>query len=374
MSTCGCTDTVGEWKGNWDPFVRLCYQFGMLLGVDEFGQEQGYHLSKHRLSQRLFVGYGLVWGGQVHVDLDGDGKAILTIEPFFALDELGRELWSKEPCRIDLDQWAEENGVGDDAPVYVTVGYRSCCVAPVPAVAAPCDDAASPTMPSRAIEAVECALELEAPPAPIDLGPGTDAAGNDQAARFAILVALIREDAPRPLVLAAFTRGVTEGGHEWNPISGATPPTLPARGTGEMRVVSARVDGDQLAVEFSLAPVFAPVAAFHVERARLISPVPPDRERVRPPIDDGGRRPPPPLPTSGGGIGQLDELVDPDGGVAIDSPDGKRVRLRLRETPEAGDAYRIRIEGTGANGVLALGDQGLLPLGGGADFTLYVRS
>ena len=73
----------------------------------------------------------------------------LGVPPFFAIDELGRELWSKEPCTIDLDAWAAETGVADGQPVYVTVAYRSCCVAPVPAVAAPCDDAASPTMPSR---------------------------------------------------------------------------------------------------------------------------------------------------------------------------------------------------------------------------------
>jgi hypothetical protein len=143
-----------------------------------------------------------------------------------------------------------------------------------------------------------------------------------------------------------------------------------------MRVVSAKVEGTELAVEFSLAPAFAPVAAFHVERVSLISPLPPHGEMtIRPEKGEGIKRPLPPLPTNTGtGIGQLDELVDPDGGVSIDSPDGKKVRVTLRDTPQPGDAYRIRIEGAGTNGVLALADQGLIPLGGGADFTLYVRS
>jgi hypothetical protein len=220
-------------------------------------------------------------------------------------------------------------------------------VAPVPAVAAPCDDAASPTMPSRAIEAVECALVLEAPEPPIDLGPGKDAEGREQAGRFELLVALIRDDAPRPLVLAAFARHTTRDQHEWKPVPDATPPSLPGKGTSAMRVVSARVDAGELRVEFTLAPVVAPVAAFHVERLE---------------------------PPGAGGLGKLEELVDPGASVELDPHDDKRVRVKLVDKPQAGDAYRIRVEGAGASGVLALSDQGLLPLGGGADYTLYVRS
>src|SRR4051812_28963706 len=123
-----CTDMA--WKGNWDPFVRVCYQFGMLLGQDEFDTELGYLLTKHRLSQRLFVGYGVVWGGSFTVD---EVAGTLTVAPLFALDELGRELYVPNPCTVDLVQWLGDNDVGVGTQLWVAVGYKSCCVAPVPA-------------------------------------------------------------------------------------------------------------------------------------------------------------------------------------------------------------------------------------------------
>lgn len=200
-SCCG----TGAWAGVWDPFTRLCYQFGMLLGVDEFAQEQGVHLTKHRLSQRLFVGFGLVWGTPIAVD---DKKGTLTVGPLFALDELGRELWLRDPCVIDLNGWLRENpDVDDKTPIYVTIAYAPCCVAPIPAVASPCDDATSPTMPSRVKEGVAVRLERAAPAAPLDLSdtPPAKAGDPDQAARFKTLVQLLSEDAERPLLLGTVT-------------------------------------------------------------------------------------------------------------------------------------------------------------------------
>src|SRR5512143_4118225 len=119
-----CTDQ--EWKGNWDPFVRLCFQFGMLLGVDEFQQDLGYHLCKHRLAQRLFHGWGLVWGTGIVDPIAynaADHTAKLTVGPLFAIDELGRELWVKQPCTIDLSRWAAENRF-TGGTIYVTIAYR----------------------------------------------------------------------------------------------------------------------------------------------------------------------------------------------------------------------------------------------------------
>lgn len=207
MNQGGCTDL--EWRGVWSPFVRVSYQFGMLLGVDELNQELGYHLCKHRLSQRLFVGYGLVWGAPGY-SVDATSHT-LTIGPLFALDELGRELWVKGPCTIDLAQWLADNSVAPGTTIHVTIAYRACSAAPVPAVAAPCDNAASPTMPSRVIETAVGQLSIDAPPPPLDLA--TKAAPPDrssQASRFATLVRLISEDADRPLLLGTIEPGATD--------------------------------------------------------------------------------------------------------------------------------------------------------------------
>ena len=351
MNQCGCTETAAEWKGNWDPFVRLSYQFGMLLGVDELAQEQGFHLTKHRLVQRLFTGFGRVWGGDTAISQNSEGRSVLTVKPLFALDELGRELWVKEPCSIDLDLWAEQNGVVEGTPVYLTVSYRACSVAPVPAVAAPCDDAASPTMPSRAVESAELSLSLEPPDEPISLAPGgsTSPYGDTQAARFATLVALVREDLPRPLLLETFVLSTTVVNDRSTPTwqsEGIAAPTLRFFQDVPFQVLSASVQDDNLTLEFSLPPAVAPIHGFHLDR----------------------------FTTGEGDFLVVNELLHTGVAPVRDPENPRRLTLKLYEPIVAGDNYRIRVDGTGRDAVLALGPNGLLPLGGGADFTLHARS
>ncbi len=326
-----------EWKGAWDPFARLSYQFGMMLGVDEFQQEQGYHLTKHRLSLRLFVGYGLAWGGAVSAKVSDDA-ATLTVNPLFALDELGRELWLKEPCTLDLAQWSEENGLGDGTPAYLTVRYRPCAAAPVPAVAAACDESALPTMPSRVLEDTECELRMEAPEPPIDLagGPG----------RFATLVELIRNDVSRPLLLGTLARSTGSGGaHQW----AFTPnPMLPqlrmAAVPAAFHVIRAQLAGDRLEVQFTLPLLSAPTSAFRVDelKASLEQAAQPS------PVVDESKKP---------------ELTG----------DRKSLVIFLKKKIDPGAAYRLFIAGTGATPVLADAPQGPVALNDGADFVQFIK-
>jgi hypothetical protein len=336
-----------QWKGVADPFVRLCYQFGMMLGVDEFTQDQGFHLTKHRLTQRLFVGFGLVWGGAVAIDAT---KGTLSVAPLFAVDELGRELWQKDTCSIDLAQWTVDNTAASK-PIYLTLSYQACCISPVPAIAAPCDQAASPTMPSRVLEAAQCALSLDAPPGPIDLSrPFDPTNAPNMAANFATLVQMLSDDAGRPLLLGTVV--VTQA----NTTSGASPrvtatftanpllPTLVIAAGATLRVVSATAAASSLAVTFSVAPSVLSAASFSLTQLVTGSP-----------------------------FGTLSELVDPAGTVTADASDARTIHVPLKSAVAVGTSYRLVVTGTGAHAVIAGSPNGPVALGNGSDFAVNLN-
>lgn len=62
MNDCIMTSTD---KAPLDPNKRVNYAFGMVMGVNDFRQEQEHFEWKHRLSNRLLHGYGTVCGLQV---------------------------------------------------------------------------------------------------------------------------------------------------------------------------------------------------------------------------------------------------------------------------------------------------------------------
>jgi hypothetical protein len=363
-SCCG----TGGWAGKWDPFTRLCYQFGMLLGVDEFAQEQGYLVTKHRLSQRLSVGFGLVWGKPVVVD---DTKGTLTVGPLYALDELGRELWVKDPCTIDLNGWLRENPeVDDKTPIYVTIAYAPCCVAPIPAVAAPCDDSASPTMPSRVRESISVCLGRDLPPAAIDLSdtPPPSKTDPDQAARWKTFVQLLSDDAARPLLLATVTSKPVNRADTTNvqnlsvltqndalpritivlgaPVSAFALAKTPAPLVGEedaaaFRVVAVDLDTatKELTVRFNLAPAAATKDSFKVQMYAV---------------------------PAAGTFAAPTALVN--GAPKFDASDNQLLRVPLTALPDKGKPVRVTVAGAGDAAVLGWDGRALLAVNNGADF------
>src|ERR1700686_3193694 len=72
-----------------NPFSALRYQFGMLLGVDDFETEQAYHRGKMRLHNSWLHGHGVVWGLGVSSDLP---SGEIRVERGLALDAAGHEL------------------------------------------------------------------------------------------------------------------------------------------------------------------------------------------------------------------------------------------------------------------------------------------
>jgi hypothetical protein len=333
-----------DWQGRADPFVRLYYQFGMLLGVDEFQQDQGYHLAKHRLATRLFQGWGVVWGDQPIIDKDATStKPIAAVGPMLAIDELGRELYVRNRCTLDLDAWFTQNKVGDNVPTFLVLSYSKCPVSPVPALAAPCDDSVSPTRPSRILETATCALQTLEPEAPLDLATVHDAAA--LATRFETLLTLMRDDAPRPVLLGTVTR-TGPGVYVFAP---SPAPRMQEAVSASLRVVGFWLDTTAapatMKVRFSLPPTVAPVQAFRVDE-------------IVPPASPGA------LPTVKALVDTTTSTVTPD------AKDASLVSISLTAAPAAGNAYRLVVDGAGATPVMASTAHGWVLLNGGSDTTV----
>ncbi len=154
-----------------DPFTALRFHFGMLLGVDDFEVEQGFHHGKQRLHNAWLHRDGVVWGFAVVVD-----QGEIQVDPGLALDAAGRELHLDDKACLSVAAWYAKNS-GDveaqpaaDGSVefdgYVVAGYATCPMRPVPALAEPCSGVTSETAYSRTYETIDIRLVTE-PPDPI---------------------------------------------------------------------------------------------------------------------------------------------------------------------------------------------------------------
>src|SRR5919204_3074713 len=118
-----------------NPFTALSFHFGMLLGVDDFETEQGYHLGKDRLHNAWLHRDGVVWGFGVETSLE---RGEIRVHPGLALDAAGRELHLDTLACVDVGKWYDahrndpgfsseavgEGGVRFDA--HVVARFRAC--------------------------------------------------------------------------------------------------------------------------------------------------------------------------------------------------------------------------------------------------------
>ena len=74
--------------------LRVNYEFGLVLGVDEFKQEQLYFLDKDYLHNRALHGYGTVYGLKVEATRPADDTqdVLITVEPGLGIDQCGRPI------------------------------------------------------------------------------------------------------------------------------------------------------------------------------------------------------------------------------------------------------------------------------------------
>ncbi|HZQ81914.1 MAG TPA: hypothetical protein VFB25_08065 [Gaiellaceae bacterium] len=202
-----------------DPFTALRFHFGMLLGVDDFEVEQGFHHGKQRLHNAWLHRDGVVWGLGVQANQDDDGE--IRVLPGLALDGAGRELHLDNAACVSVTAWYQQHEADVDATAgeggavtfdaYVVANYATCPMRPVPALAEPCAGMTTNTAYSRTYETVDLTLVSGEPPQPV--APpyhrlrvllGLDAPGGEDDDVVATRASALAAADPAAALLAAF--------------------------------------------------------------------------------------------------------------------------------------------------------------------------
>lgn len=148
------------------PDCAINYHFGMLLGVEDFRTEQGFHVGRLRRHQRALHGFGVVYGYGVSFN---PAYAELRVSPGFAVDAHGRDLEMDAIQCVGLPAWWLKHrddddfadvGNKDDATFNadVVLCYSSCLSRPVPAIADTCAAGTSDIAYSRICESIQLKL------------------------------------------------------------------------------------------------------------------------------------------------------------------------------------------------------------------------
>jgi hypothetical protein len=163
-----------------NPFFALRYQFGMLLGVEDFEAAQAYARGKMRLHNAWLHREGVVWGfGVTAPPVSTSDQALrgeIQVDPGLALDSLGHELHLDAPACISVAAWYEKHKADPGVPLLdpatggtitarIELRFRACLARQVPAMTDPCDGGGTGTAYSRAFETVEIKLVPGAAPA-----------------------------------------------------------------------------------------------------------------------------------------------------------------------------------------------------------------
>lgn len=151
-----------------DPLKRVNYTFGLVLGVDEFQQEQTYFLAKDRSHYRLAHGYGTIRGLQVQVVTTPDLE--VQVSPGVAISPAGQEIHVPQLMCAKLNEWlsnnqAELTGLVDPSQplsLCVVLGYRECATDTVPVPGEPCRTQQDAMAPSHLADSFQLKLCLNA--------------------------------------------------------------------------------------------------------------------------------------------------------------------------------------------------------------------
>ncbi|MFN2168104.1 MAG: hypothetical protein ACK2U9_17825, partial [Anaerolineae bacterium] len=161
-------------NGALSPDQRVNYEFGLVLGVDEFRQEQLYFLEKDRLHQRSLHGYGTVYGLGVTATrpADDSDEMMITVEPGLAVDQFGRTVVVRDEQCARLGAWlarqlqdgtAPPVEAGVDYRAYVVLSYDECLDALVPVPGEPCSSSEATQAPSRIRDSFRIELRWQPP-------------------------------------------------------------------------------------------------------------------------------------------------------------------------------------------------------------------
>ncbi|HUH12078.1 MAG TPA: hypothetical protein VMK65_03175 [Longimicrobiales bacterium] len=169
-----------------EPDKRVNYTLGLVLGVDEFQQEQLYHTAARRGHNRLLHGYGTVWGLALTPSEDDDPDPQIRVSAGVAVDPCGREICVPDTMCVRVDHWLDRHrptlealygGRPEEVPLAVVLCYRECPADVVPIPGEPCRTQEDAMQPSRLRDSFELRLALRDEEAPESSPPGESAAG-----------------------------------------------------------------------------------------------------------------------------------------------------------------------------------------------------
>jgi hypothetical protein len=162
-----------------DPSKRVRYSTGLVLGVDEFTQDQAYFMERDRLLTRALHGYGIVQGLRAHLDSSEDLLQV-RVEPGLAVEPSGQHVCvERAQCAVIKDWLAQQkpsevfpsygSGGGSSPPdvepkevcLSVVLRYGTCATDFVPIPGEPCRSAEESRAASRLADDFSLALEFK---------------------------------------------------------------------------------------------------------------------------------------------------------------------------------------------------------------------
>lgn len=151
-----------------DPLKRVNYTFGLVLGVDEFLQEQVYLMEKDHSQYRLAHGYGTACGLRVQVTTGVNLE--VQVSPGVAINPQGQEIHVPRLMCAKLNDWLTANksalqNVFGMSPSFlslcVVLCYRECPADMVPVPGEPCRTQQDTMAASHIAESFELKLCLD---------------------------------------------------------------------------------------------------------------------------------------------------------------------------------------------------------------------
>jgi hypothetical protein len=147
-------------------FERSNYYFGKMLTVRDFREEQEYLNEKRWVLNSYGLGWGVLCGLKVKPHPEKSDTHII-VEPGFALDKNGNEIWVREEQVIELKD-IEGEMPGSSPPdgetcFYVSIKYYECLVEPSPVPVENCGTVETDCIHNRVRESYKFRLSYNRP-------------------------------------------------------------------------------------------------------------------------------------------------------------------------------------------------------------------
>ncbi len=173
MACCSPSNSPGPGTAATDTCKRVNYTLGMLMGVDDFFQDQLYEGSRRRELAREVLGYGTVHGLAVVIEPDGDKGPRVRVRPGMAWLPSGTPVCVEGDQCAHLNDWLLANRAAVDAGLsgspatfsaYLVLSSMQCLTDQVPIPGEPCRSDDELMAPSRIADSFRLDLRA-APPA-----------------------------------------------------------------------------------------------------------------------------------------------------------------------------------------------------------------